>query len=118
MIIRIITIALIQCTTRTQAGWITSVGAATARSPLAVMLDMAVPPEFAPDYTRKSPFRYCDTTYQVDRSGLSRSQKSEQKYHQAANSAVILRSRALPRRLEGGPRAPTPTAILRGSPLR
>src|ERR1043166_365827 len=61
MIIRIIATALIQCTTRTQAGWITFAETAAVPDSLAVMLDMAVPPEFAPDYTRKSPSRYCDS---------------------------------------------------------
>src|ERR1700716_975260 len=44
MIIRIIATALIQCTVRTHAGWITLAGAVAACSWLAVMLDMAVPP--------------------------------------------------------------------------
>src|ERR1041385_163659 len=66
MIIRIIATALIQCTTRTQAGWITFAGTAAVRCSLAVMLDMAVPPEFAPDYTPKTPFRYGVKDHQVD----------------------------------------------------
>src|ERR1043165_5037296 len=77
MIIRIIATALIQCTTRTHAGWITFAGTTAVRCSLAVMLDMAVPPEFAQDYTPKSRSRYCDTTYQVDRNKVLRSQKSE-----------------------------------------
>src|SRR4051794_24412521 len=36
----------------------------------------------------------------------------------ATHSILILRSRALARRLEGWPRAPTFAGILRGSPLR
>src|ERR1051325_861261 len=77
MIIKIIETALIECTTRTPAGSITFAGTVAVLASLAVMLDMAVPPEFAPDYTPESPSRYCDTTYQVDRSGVWRSQKSE-----------------------------------------
>src|SRR5882672_7536934 len=41
MIIRIIATALIQCTMRTQAGWITLEVVGTACSSLAAMLDMA-----------------------------------------------------------------------------
>src|SRR3954447_12167267 len=66
MIISIIATALIQCTTRTQPGWITFTGTVAVRCSLAVMLDMAVPPEFAPDYTPKTPFRYCAKDDQVD----------------------------------------------------
>src|SRR4051812_33950090 len=66
MIIRIIATALIQCTTRTQPGWITFAGTVAVRCSLAVMLDMAVPPEFASDYTPKTPFRYCAKDDQVD----------------------------------------------------
>src|SRR4051812_36720814 len=66
MIMRIIATALIQCTTRTHAGWMIRAGATTVLCSLAVMLDMAVPPEFAPDYTRKTPFRYCDRGHQAD----------------------------------------------------
>src|ERR1700754_720495 len=43
MIIRIIATALIQCTMRTQAGWITLAAAGTACSSLAARLDMAHP---------------------------------------------------------------------------
>src|SRR5882757_11175407 len=43
MIIRIIATALIQCTVRTQAGWMTFPVAGTVRSSLAARLDMAIP---------------------------------------------------------------------------
>src|SRR3954469_14998043 len=65
MIMRIIATALIQCTTRTHAGWMIRAGATTVLCSLAVMLDMAVPPEFAPDYTPKTPVRYCAKDDQV-----------------------------------------------------
>src|SRR3954449_10998124 len=54
MIIMIIATALIQCTIRTQAGWITALWTVAVRSWFAVMLDMAVPPQFAPAYTPKN----------------------------------------------------------------
>src|SRR5665647_45662 len=60
MIIRIIATALIQCTVRTQAGWITLAVVGTARSSLAARLDMADPWLFrlwggAFDYTPGTP---------------------------------------------------------------
>src|SRR3954464_7150072 len=46
MIIRIIATALIQCTTRTQAGWMIFAGTEIVRCSVAVMLDMDVHPNW------------------------------------------------------------------------
>src|SRR5665647_842521 len=84
MIIRIIATALIQCTVRTQAGWIALAVVGTARSSLAARLDMAVPWLFRllewsirPIIRRELRLRYCHTDYKIDACRVWRSQKSE-----------------------------------------
>src|SRR5665647_118398 len=83
MIIRIIATALIQCTVRTQAGWITFAVAGTARSLLAARLDMAIPGLFHLEGSlhriicRELRVRYCHTGDKVDAGRVSQSQKSE-----------------------------------------
>src|ERR1700688_3213764 len=85
MIIRIIATALIQCTVRTQAGWITfaGAGAGTARSSLAATLDITNPWFFhrwrsLHRIIRREPrLRYCHTHDQIDAGRVSQSQKSE-----------------------------------------
>src|SRR6202035_769132 len=83
MIIRIIATALIQCTVRTHAGWMTFAVAGTVASSLAARLDIAILSLFpsleadTPIIRREPGLRYCNRDYQNDAKRASRSQKSE-----------------------------------------
>src|ERR1700688_1050275 len=83
MIIRIIATALIQCTVRTHAGWITLAVVGTARSSLAARLDIAIPWLFhlwksvRSNIRRELRLRYCHTDHKIDAGRVWRSQKSE-----------------------------------------
>src|SRR6202035_3175882 len=82
MIIRIIATALIQCTVRTHAGWMTFAVAGTVPSSLATRLDITILSLFhllesIPIIRREPGLRYCNRDYQNDAKRASRSQKSE-----------------------------------------
>src|SRR5712671_5265332 len=65
MIISTIATALIQCRARTQAGWITFVVVAVARSSLTVRVDMALPVGSSYQFIRREPgSRYCHVAIQ------------------------------------------------------
>src|SRR3954470_2742898 len=82
MIIKIIATALIQCATRTHAGWITVAVAGTARSSLAARLDIlflgcSIIEIRYPIIRQALRVRYLNTGYSIDAWTASRSQKSE-----------------------------------------
>src|ERR1700730_9595394 len=80
MIIRIIATALIQCTVRTHAGWMTFVVAGTVRSSLAARLDMVVPSlenRLLRTIRRELRLRYCHRDAGIDTLRPLRSQNSE-----------------------------------------
>src|SRR3979490_3069893 len=65
MIISTIATALVQCRARTQAGWITFVVVAVARSSLTVRVDMALPVGSSYQFIRREPgSRYCHVAIQ------------------------------------------------------